>query len=150
MVSKVKKFNRNIQLVFILLIINCLSPDRVVPPPTDYSEIIEEIKKEEKKTKEPEKKKLLTKARETIQNQSQYSYECYERLNNIEERLAKLEKENLKLKEENDKLKEDLWKYQKIEIGFWILVVIIILSVLWKFLSPFLLPIFKRAVGIPI
>lgn len=141
---------KSLFIFFLLIFISCQTPQTELPKPKDFTEVIEEIKDQEKKEPVKEKRDVLQKARETIQYQSTYSNECYEKLQDIETRLSKLEKDNKELKEENKELKEKLWEYQKIEIGFWILVAIIILSILWKFFSPFLLPILKKSLGIPI
>jgi hypothetical protein len=137
--------------LLIILLFSCSTTDnKPFPPPTDYSEVIKQIQKQVEKEPEQSKKEVLQKAKQVIQSQSYYSNECFSKLENFEERLSKIELENKKLKEENQELKAKLWEYQKIEIVFWIIVSILAFALVWKFISPFVLPIIKKMAGIPI
>jgi len=135
----------------LVLIVSCATnPEKEkFPAPTDYSEVIKQIEVQERSEIKSEKKAVLKQAKETIKKQSDYSNECFERLNDFESRLAKLEKDNENLKKENDQLKEELSTWRTIKIYFWVLIVIGILAIVWKYLSPIIVPLARRAIGIP-
>lgn len=145
-----QKSKATVWIIQLVILLNCNTPQpKSFPPPTDYQEVLKDIETQVKIEPVQAKRVVLNKAKEAIQNQSEYANECFKKLEDFEKRLTDLEKANDALRLENEELKEELSTWRNIKIFTWGLVVIAILSILWKFLSPIVVPIIKRFIGIP-
>jgi hypothetical protein len=130
------------KIIFLLLITSCVSTPNVnIDKPKDYSEVIKTLEKSNIETS------LKTKVVNTIKEQEDYSNKCYKKIIELEERLNELEEVNKKLNEENIELRKELATWLAIKTFFWIVIVVILLIVAFRFLYPIIKPIMT---GLPI
>lgn len=113
---------KNILKVFnILLIFSCHTVQTSISKPPEIQNLIEEIKMDTE-IQTPVKNKII----KTLELSQEYNSECFNK--NI-----LLEKENFSLKEKIQNLELEIQTWRTIKNIGWILIVIFILSMLYKF-----------------
>lgn len=125
---------KKLSIIYILFLLTCKTLTPKLEPPKDYKEVLQEIQESNELKQNP---KLQNKIINTIKEQSDYSNACYNKILEIEEKLKQLEIENERLKKENENLREQLITWHKIQFGFWVILIIIVISFAIKLLSPF-------------
>jgi hypothetical protein len=145
-------------LIFALgTIFNCSSTQKMnLEPPPDLNKKIQEIENDER-IPFPVKQELAKALRES----QDYASNCYTEYSKSQDQIAELKKanENLELQIatlekthewEIEKLKKEIANWRKIKFWFWTIIAVVLLSILWKIFSPWLIPIVKKLLGIPI